>query len=756
MNSIEVNDNTITSSDNGIFCDIYENAYDMYENSVFTMDNIQINENQINSTSYGMVIDWLGEIGAEMNDCSQATIGNTEINHNYLNDSMGDGIDFWLGEYGYDVYNNATVTVKHITMAYNTIISGDDGITDEWSGEFGYYIYDDAMYNGQGLIIAYNTIDTLNDGIRILGESSGTYDLIVGANTILNAGQGIHAKDNSYNLTFAYNTMSGTKNDSILFNSIFDSTIVGNFINASQNMHGIELDGDSYNITIVRNTISNNSDTGINVTTSYDDSIYHNNILNNTLQAYDDTEGDNMWDNGYPSGGNYWSDYVGHDSFSGSNQNIAGSDGIGDTPYNITHPMLISEDHYPFTHRITINHPSLYTPSSPSPANGATGVSVNTDTSWSGGDPDNDYDNYDVYFGTTNPPTYYDTVYFIQGSPINYKPATLTLDTTYYWKIVAWDAFNDTASGPVWSFSTGTPSHYTPPPVISHLAPTADPDGPYSGVVNTALQFDGTGSHTNGDDGSTIVQYDWEFFDSDTFHNLGATPTHTYDTAGTYTVTLRVTDSLDGIGITSTTAVIRSVNSPPAIPTISGPTTGNVNTAYTYSATATDPDNNNIQYVIDWGDGTAKTTSAFVASGDSYTASHTWASSGFYSIKVYAEDTYGGISGTATYYVTIGTPTSQPVNGYLVDTNGDGIPDSWHNNVTGQTSQAQKQADGTYLVDTDGDGVYDHVYNPVTGTYSAYTPAPTEGTNWLLWGGVIVIVLVIIGGLVIIMRRRKK
>jgi hypothetical protein len=41
----------------------------------------------------------------------------------------------------------------------------------------------------------------------------------------------------------------------------------------------------------------------------------------------------NVWDDGYPSGGNYWSDYNGTDLYSGPYQNQTGSDRIGDTPY---------------------------------------------------------------------------------------------------------------------------------------------------------------------------------------------------------------------------------------------------------------------------------------------------------------------------------------------------------------------------------------------------------------------------------------
>jgi parallel beta-helix repeat protein len=94
---------------------------------------------------------------------------------------------------------------------------------------------------------------------------------------------------------------------------------------------------------IIRNNNITSNSMGISNLKAENNYIYHNNFENNTTQAYDN--GSNYWDDGYPSGGNYWSDYTGVDNYRGENQDIPGSDGIGDTPYII--PISTNQDRYP-------------------------------------------------------------------------------------------------------------------------------------------------------------------------------------------------------------------------------------------------------------------------------------------------------------------------------------------------------------------------------------------------------------------------
>lgn len=98
------------------------------------------------------------------------------------------------------------------------------------------------------------------------------------------------------------------------------------------------------NISIIDNEIRNNS-YGLKIEKSDGAYVYHNSFVNNTVQATD--YGNNThWNNGYPSGGNYWSDYAIGDIYSGPNQDILGFDYIGDLPYNIS-GSANSSDSYP-------------------------------------------------------------------------------------------------------------------------------------------------------------------------------------------------------------------------------------------------------------------------------------------------------------------------------------------------------------------------------------------------------------------------
>lgn len=152
-----------------------------------------------------------------------------------------------------------------------------------------------------------NIIRGNNEGIR-LEHSSGN---IVSSNII---------QDCYYNtgLVFSY-----AHN-----NTAFNNTIIGN------PGVGIGSDYESYHNVISGNTIMGNGH-GLLISL-YNCSFFHNNIIDNSVQvAFYPGSYSNSWDNGYPSGGNYWSDYYGQD---------ASGDGIGDRPYVID---ANNRDNYP-------------------------------------------------------------------------------------------------------------------------------------------------------------------------------------------------------------------------------------------------------------------------------------------------------------------------------------------------------------------------------------------------------------------------
>jgi len=139
------------------------------------------------------------------------------------------------------------------------------------------------------------------------------------------------------------------------------------------------------------------------------------------------------------------------------------------------------------------------TPSNASPANHATGVSINADLSWTGGDPDAaDTVTYDVYFDTSEtPPLVSDN-----QAGTSYDPGALAYNTKYYWKIVATDNHGASTTGPVWDFTTGSVPN-SPPNTPSNASPANHATGV---SINADLSW------TGGDpDAGDIVTYDVYF-----------------------------------------------------------------------------------------------------------------------------------------------------------------------------------------------------------------------------------------------------
>lgn len=93
------------------------------------------------------------------------------------------------------------------------------------------------------------------------------------------------------------------------------------------------------------------------------------------------------------------------------------------------------------------------TPAIPSPANHATGLSMDADLDWA---DSSDADSYDVFFGTSFPPQFYG------DTPVsNFQLSTLD-EGKYYWKIVAHNSCGESTEGPVWDFETETVACPTP------------------------------------------------------------------------------------------------------------------------------------------------------------------------------------------------------------------------------------------------------------------------------------------------------
>lgn len=221
------------------------------------------------------------------------------------------------------------------------------------------------LHAASNATVVGNTImDSVEDGV-LLKHSD---DVRISDNEISNGFYGIQDRHSS-NLTISKNRVlsSGwegiylyrTTDSDVSMNEVASSIrwgihplygeniqIVDNFI-ISCDEAGIYLDT-SVAIDVHRNTISSNT-IGVSLGVGWWDysfgvTVYGNDFIGNVQHATDVLTDQNLWNESYPIGGNYWDNYTGVDQFSGPDQDQPGSDGIGDSPYALD---MNTFDYYP-------------------------------------------------------------------------------------------------------------------------------------------------------------------------------------------------------------------------------------------------------------------------------------------------------------------------------------------------------------------------------------------------------------------------
>ena len=344
-------------------------------------DDSTISGNTISNTEQGISFSWSDD--------------NTVVGNVITNSTLGDPYNSGGGVYLEYSSNNTVAdnTISNTTEAgillqqyshHNTIVGNvisrntDIEIEDSSGIFFDENTYNNTVINNiiskshRGIYTAQlsynntiigNTISNLTIyecGINIWGPDNK----IIG-NTILNMGYvGIQlnsiSSDGGYgvpnacaNNVVSGNTISNSTFGINLILAAFSNTIAGN--NVSNNGLSILISDHSDNNTVINNHVSSN-DYGILLFSSNNTKVYHNNFINNADQVLISQSYNTTWDDSYPSGGNYWSDYSGIDFYSGPYQNETTSDGIGDTPYVID---MDNQDNYPLMNPWTPAPPTV-------------------------------------------------------------------------------------------------------------------------------------------------------------------------------------------------------------------------------------------------------------------------------------------------------------------------------------------------------------------------------------------------------------
>jgi len=315
-------------------------------------------------------------------NCTNISVKNLEL--------VGNGIGLIVGWSNNSIIENITTLNNHHGIlfmrsynnkAYNNSILNNDGCgvvlgfsgnntfegTSIVGNQYNFGLFGRKLTDFVNYVSLSNTVNgkpiyyVINQKDLVINSSYGELGYLGIVNCTNIVVRNINLSENYQGLLFAYTNNSCVEQANIFnnwmgiflvcsSNNLIDNNIIADnedglcLMGLVEHFHG-EYVPTTENF-VVGNTFQNNI-WGIDTIfeSTFNNRIYHNNFVNSTRRhTVVRFRSKNIWDNGYPSGGNYWSDYVGVDVKNGSNQDLPGSDGIGDTPYIID---ADNRDRYP-------------------------------------------------------------------------------------------------------------------------------------------------------------------------------------------------------------------------------------------------------------------------------------------------------------------------------------------------------------------------------------------------------------------------
>jgi len=516
------------------------------------------------------------DVGLELMRVQRATVESS----NFSGDGQGLLLDnasdvvltqdaAWFSNQTYLPSSPAIGSGVHLVNSWNVTVSSSDLSRNENAGLF---------IDGSSRSVSVADSSLINNSVAIL--ASGVSGLTVSASRFDRNSETIVVTD-SREVALVSNRITRSVYTSADFEQITSLTVSSNeFVEnggpfcvrfahvATISMNTVESNRapglclvNTFSVNVTENLFASNTGLGILIYDSEGMKAFHNAFADNYVsygsQAYDSSPNPNAWDDGYPSGGNFWSNYHGADQCGGPGQDICtGPDGIGDIPYPIT---IIGEDRYPLIQ-------SPFNDSVPpivairSPSEGATfnvsSVTVTGTASDAGG---SGLRGVKVRVGGTAWSNAAGLATWT--AQVTLAPGANRIDAQSF----------DNAGNPsdVQSVNvTFTPPPPPPPP------PNTPPYANFSytpATGNTTTVFTFTSTSFDHEDPADMLQvrWDWEtdgVWDTPWSHN--ATEQHRFTASGTYNVTMEVIDTGNLSANRTAMVIVSAVPPPPPSPLV--------------------------------------------------------------------------------------------------------------------------------------------------------------------------------------------